>query len=77
MSALPSGPVVGLERTIYQVSEDVGVVEVCAVVYHPSGDCPITFPFNIALSSKEVSAVNRAGNVCIFEGTQYCYNIIW
>ena len=41
--------VVDLERTFYQVSEDVGVVEVCAIVYNPSGACPITFPFNVAL----------------------------
>ena len=55
--------VVGLERTFYQVSEDVGVVEVCAVVYSPSGACPITFPFNVVLSTSEDAVANRAGNV--------------
>ena len=55
----------GLERTFYQVSEDVGVVEVCSVVYNPKGDCPIMFPFNIALSSKDVAVTNGAGNVHI------------
>ena len=54
---------VGLERTFYQVSEDVGVVEVCAIVYNPSGACPITFPFNVALLTSEEAVANRAGNV--------------
>ena len=41
--------VVGLERTFYQVSEDVGVVEVCAIVYSPDITCPIAFPFDVRL----------------------------
>ena len=57
---LLAAAVVGLERTFYQVSEDVGVVEVCAIVYNPSGACPITFPF---LSTSEDAVSNRAGNV--------------
>ena len=44
-----SEAVVGLENTFHKVSEDVGSVEVCAVVYSPSIDCPIVFPFNISL----------------------------
>ena len=60
---LLAAAVVGLERTFYQVSEDVGVVEVCAVVYNPSGACPITFPFNVALSTSEGAVANRAGNM--------------
>ena len=58
--ALPPGAVVGLEKT-YQVSEDVGVVEVCAIVYTPSVDCPITIPFNVLLSTKGGPGTNRAG----------------
>ena len=48
----------GLERTLYQVSEDDGVVEVCAIVYEPNGnlDCPITFPFEVSLSTGDDSA---------------------
>ena len=48
----------GLERTLYQVSEDVGVVEVCAIVYEPNGNlvCPITFPFEVSLSTGDDSA---------------------
>ena len=48
---LSSEAVVGLENTFYEVSEDAGSVEVCAIVYSPSIDCPIVFPFNISLST--------------------------
>ena len=50
--------VVGLERTLYQVSEDVGVVEVCAIVYSPNGNipCPIDFAFDVILSTSDDSA---------------------
>ena len=47
---------VGLERTFYQVSEDVGVVEVCAIVYSPEIDCPIAFPFDVRLRTLNGSA---------------------
>ena len=48
--------VVGLEKTIYSVSEDVGVVEVCAIVYSPTIVCPIAFPFDVSLSTDDGSA---------------------
>ena len=50
--------VVGLERTIYQVSEGDVVVEVCAVVYSPDGNvsCPIAFAFNVSLLMTDDSA---------------------
>ena len=48
--------VVGLENTFYQVSEDVGVVEVCAVVYSPVIECPIQFSFEVRLSTMDGSA---------------------
>ena len=48
--------VVGLERIIFTVSEDVGVVELCARVFEPDIDCPIEFPFNIILSSTDRTA---------------------
>ena len=47
---------VGLEKTFYQVREDVGVVEVCAIVYSPTIDCPIEFLFNVSLSTRNNSA---------------------
>ena len=46
----------GLERTIFTVSEDVGVVELCARVFEPDIDCPIEFPFNVILSSTDRTA---------------------
>ena len=48
--------VVGLDRTIYQVSEDAGVVEVCAIVYSPMSDCPIEFPFEVRFTTLDGSA---------------------
>ena len=55
-----SEAVVGLERTFYNVSEDVGVVEVCAIVYSPTIVCPIEFPFDVSLSTSD----NTASMVC-------------
>ena len=54
----------GLERTFYQVSEGDGVVEVCATVNEPNGnlDCPVTFPFEVNISTRDGSA-----------GTILCY----
>ena len=50
--------VVGLERTLYQVSEGVGYVMVCAVVFSPDDntDCPIDFAFEVELSTINGSA---------------------
>ena len=49
--------VADLEET-YQISEAVGVVEVCAIVYRPDGTipCPIDFPFDVSLSKRYDSA---------------------
>ena len=55
-----SEAVVGLEKTIYRVSEYVGVLEVCAIVYSPTVDCPIVFPFDVSLSTSD----NTAGISC-------------
>ena len=44
---------VGLERTFYQVSEDDGVLEVCAVVYRQNFTCPIEFAFIVKLSTSD------------------------
>ena len=43
--------VVGLENTFIQVTEDVGVVKVCAIVYSPVISCPINFAFDVRLST--------------------------
>ena len=52
----------GLENTFYEVSEGADSVEVCAVVNSPSIACPITFPFNVSLSTIN----NTAGMVIKF-----------
>ena len=59
LAVFPPVAVVGLEKTFYQVSEDVGVVEVCAIVYSPTIVCPIEFPFNVALNTTDGSAGKR------------------
>ena len=47
----------GLERTIYTALEDQGEVQLCAVVYQPSGvDCPITFSFDLQIDTNDSSA---------------------
>ena len=50
----------GLEKTFHKVSEDVDSVEVCAVVNSPSIDCPITFPFNV-----RISTINNTAGILI------------
>ena len=52
---------VGLERTCYQVSEDVGAVNVCAVIkfYSSNVNCPVPFSFDIKLSTGDGSAGNK------------------
>ena len=49
---------VGLEPTSLTVVEDVGVVELCAVVFQPDIECPIKFPFNVSLYTANGSAGN-------------------
>ena len=49
---------VGLEKTLYYVREDnpEGVVEVCVIVYKTNNkDCPISFPFDVRISTVEDS----------------------
>ena len=61
---LPSDAVVGLDKTDYQVSEDVGVVEVCAIVHTPNITCPIEFTFHINLSTSDKSAGIYTSTMC-------------
>ena len=51
-----SGAVVGLEQTFCNVSEGVGVVELCAIVLFPVINCPIAFPFDVQLSTRDKTA---------------------
>ena len=48
--------VVGLDRTKYMVTETVGLIEVCAIVYDPLIECPIAFPFEVTLSTIDDTA---------------------
>ena len=47
---------VGLEMTVYEVTEGESSVEVCAVVFTPGGNCPIQYPFDVSLSFSDGSA---------------------
>ena len=77
--------VVGLESTLYQVSEDVGVVEVCVAVSSPIIVCSFAFPFTVELTTLSGSAGKMAdwctcmNNMCIcvtkFKYTLLCYNV--
>ena len=54
---------VSLQQTYYMVLEDVGVVEVCAVVDSPANVvCPVTFAFDVILNTVGGTA---DGNSCM------------
>ena len=53
---IPPVAVVGLEQTFFRVSASVGVVELCANVSFPVVDCPIKFPFEVNLSTRDGTA---------------------
>ena len=46
---LPETPIVGLQHTSRTVNEDVGHVDVCALITN-SESCPLQFVFNVRLS---------------------------
>ena len=50
------GAVVGLEQTFFRMSEGVGVVELCVNVSFPVVECPIKFPFEVNLSTRDGTA---------------------
>ena len=39
--------VVGLEQTLYEVDEDAGMVQVCAVIMNPPSDQPLPISFTL------------------------------
>jgi hypothetical protein len=51
------GAIVGLERTHYNVSEENGTVEVCAIIRNPHIECPVEKTFIMNISSADGSAV--------------------
>ena len=48
--------VVGLEEGPQRVYDDVGVVQLCAVVTRPNINCPITFAFSVVIRTADGSA---------------------
>ena len=46
----------GLQQTYFNVIESVGVVEVCAIITSPLINCPVEFPFDVGLSTKDGTA---------------------
>ena len=58
MFFITAAAVVGLEVVFQNVSEGVGVVEVCVVVFSPNEtfNCPISFSFSVSLSTSDVTA---------------------
>ena len=68
--------VVGLEQTFYNVSEDVGEVELCVRVFEPDVECPIAFPFDVRLSTKDGTAGKRNLHAnCMHWGLLLIYNM--
>ena len=54
---------VGLEKTFYNISESVGMIEVCAIVHSPMVECPIEFPFDVRLTATNGSAGKERANI--------------
>ena len=50
----------------YRVSENVGIVEVCAVVFSPNTTCPINFDFDVRLATE-----NGTAGKSVFENTLF------
>ena len=46
----------GLEQTFFRVEENVGAIELCANISSPVTDCPISFPFDVSLSTDDGTA---------------------
>ena len=52
-----SAVTVQMERAVYQVSEDEGSVDVCALMRSPPGvDCPVDFSVYVPMSTSDDSA---------------------
>ena len=45
---------VGLEQTFFREMENVGVIELCAVVFEPDPECPIKFTFDVQLYTTDI-----------------------
>lgn len=52
---LSSEAEVRLEKTVYQVKEGEGEVELCAIISSPKVLCPVAIPFKVILSISDKS----------------------
>ena len=52
----PTDSVVRLDKSMYQGTESVGTIEVCARVESPSVSCPIRMPFSVHISTMDDTA---------------------
>ena len=64
----------GLERTIFTVFEDVGVVELCARVFEPAINRPIEFPFGVTLFTTDRTAGIQLYNVLMLRTLIHSYS---
>ena len=62
----PTEAVVGLQRSIYWVREDVGVVQVCILVHSPSIGCPVAYPFTVVFSTDDSAGKHVDFSVACF-----------
>ena len=47
---------VGFERTVTGVGEEQGMVQVCLRIFSPNVDCPVAFPFELIMRTRDESA---------------------
>ena len=45
-----------MEKTAYEISEGVPVIEICVIVHSPVSKCPVEFPFDIRLTTNDNTA---------------------
>ena len=62
-SLFPLVATVGLQKTVYEVDENVGTVQLCAIVHRPNMSCPITFAFDIPVTTSKGNDINFS-NIC-------------
>ena len=62
----PTDSVVRLDKSMYQGTESVGTIEVCARVESPSVSCPIGMPFSVHISTIDDTAgtINNIYSTC-------------
>ena len=65
--------VIGLEREVCVVDEDVGEMEVCVVVFRPQLDCPIAFPFDVVF----YTTPDTASKFIIYFASVLCVYILF